>query len=159
MEIHFATTRWSLRYLKGLAVLDDIDSARTIYSRSEVLDFLSGCDVLFVPMSFESRYHKDLLTIFPTKVTDYWLAQRPIIVYGPEEYAFLAKARNDGYAVTVAKRGSESLGLAIEEVCDSVELQESLVEASRRMVIEHDGLRIARKLMIDLGIASRQPDA
>jgi hypothetical protein len=129
-----------------------MDSISTLGTREEVLDMLTGCDVLFIPMSFESKLKKDLLTIFPTKITDYWLAQRPILVYGPREYAFVNKAEADGYAKVVPEGGPDGILKAIKQMAASEPLRRSLVEASLEMVRRHDSAVISRRLMADLGI-------
>ena len=152
VEIHFATTPMSMHYMRKLGVLDGLDHVVTLGTHSEVLDFLSSCDILFLPMSFESPFEKDLLTIFPTKVTDYWLAQRPILVYGPRKYAFVTLAKECGYAKVVSERGPEDIANAITELCNAPEQRERLVEASRRMIPVHDSARIADRLKTDLGI-------
>lgn len=154
VELHFALGLQSRKSLGKLGVLDAIDSISTYGTYDELLDFLSTCDILFVPMNFESIYSKDLKTIFPTKVTDYWLAQRPILVYGSKEYAFVTKAVEDGYAVAVTEKGPEGLAAAITKIMDSPELRRALVSGSRKMIEEHDGIRISKKLMSDLGINS-----
>lgn len=153
-EFLVATSQQSLGVLDRLGVRSSIDMVATFPSHAAVLDFLSSCDVLFVPMGFESPSYKDLLTIFPTKVTDYWLAQRPIIVYGPREYAFVPLAEKDGYAKVVSERRPEKLAEAVLEVCASPALRRNLVEHARRMIEKHDSRQIAQRLMRDLGLLS-----
>jgi glycosyltransferase involved in cell wall biosynthesis len=153
IEIHIATPERSKGFLGRLGVLGDIDRVATFPSQAELLDFLSGCDMLYVPMSFEpSMYRGDLLTIFPTKVTDYWLAGRPVLVYGPEEYAFVAKARDEGYAMVVSQKGPEHLAAAISELCSSKSLRAAIAEKVRGKISEHDSGAIASRLMKDLGV-------
>ena len=154
IELLLATSSQSIPYLKRLGVFGALDKVSTLGTRSEMLDFLASCDILFVPMSFESPNYKDLLTIFPTKVTDYWLAQRPVLVYGPREYAFVRLAEADGYAKVVTERGGEGIAKAIRELCSSPKLRESLVAESRKMIRLHDASALARRLMTDLGIQS-----
>lgn len=157
IELVFATSQQSVPYLRMLGVLDSIDSVGTIAKHSEVIDFLTACDILFVPMSFEASNAKDLQTIFPTKVTDYWLAQKPIIVYGSKDYAFSGLAEKDGYAKVVTQRGPESIAAAIKEVCGSASLRMKLVERSRDMIDKHDSRRLAERLMADLGVSEAKP--
>jgi hypothetical protein len=151
-ELHFATTQWSIGRLRDIGVLQEIDTAHTYQSRGEVLDLLADCDILFLPMSFSSKHRMDLVSIFPTKVTDYWLAQRPIIVYGSSDYMFTRRANEDGYAKVVTERGPEYIARAIEEVRNSFAMRDSLVRASQRMILRHESKTIARKLMDDLEI-------
>lgn len=153
LEIHVRCPRQSLDLMRAAGVLDMFDSAETLARREEVLDFLAGCDVLVVPMSFESKMKKDLLTIFPTKVTDYWLAQRPIVVYGPDEYAFVTKAARDGYAVAVTERGPEAILSALGTLGDSPDLRQKFVRAARDMAEKHDIKTISKRLMDDLGVS------
>mgnify|MGYP002388109460 CR=1 FL=1 len=152
IELHVRCPRQSLDLMRTAGVLDMFDSAATLAGREEVLDFLAGCDVLVVPMSFESKVKKDLLTIFPTKVTDYWLAQRPIIVYGPDEYAFVTKAARDGYAVAVTERGPAAILSALEGLSSSSDVSTRLVRSARDKAEEHDSRAVAKRLMDDLGV-------
>lgn len=152
VELHFAISRKSVEWLAELGVIDSIDSISIYSTYDELLSFLSTCDILFVPMNFESAYSEDLKTIFPTKVTDYWLAQRPILVYGPEEYAFVVEAAEDGYAISVTEEGVDGLTAAVIKIADSPDLREQLVSASMKMIEEHDSARVSRRLMADLGI-------
>jgi len=156
-EIHVATPKVSVAYMRSMGILDSLDSVSTFSTRDELLTFLSSCDVLFVPMSFDPSFYKaDLETIFPTKVTDYWLAGRPIIVYGPKDYTFVPKAQEDGYAVSVMERGPGKLLESIERICGSEELRSKLVRSSAAMIERHDHRRIAGRLMSDLGLPSEQ---
>jgi len=152
VEIRASCPRQSLLLLTRRGLAQGMDSISTLATREEVLDLLSGCDVLFIPMSFESKLKSDLLTIFPTKITDYWLAQRPILVYGPREYAFVNKAEMDGYARVVSEGGPDGILKALREMAASEPLRRSLVEASLEMVKRHDSAAVSRRLMADLGI-------
>jgi glycosyltransferase involved in cell wall biosynthesis len=152
LEIHLATSRDSRAWLERIGVADSIDSISTIETHEKLIDFLSSCDVLFLPLNFESIYYYDLLTIFPTKVTDYWLAQRPILVYGPREYAFVAEASDCGYAKVIHRRGGKSILEAVEEICVSPSMREALVKSSRRMIDLHDSKMLVKTLSMDLGI-------
>jgi len=151
-EFHLTCPAQSVELLKSRGLSDSIDSISTLPTRDEVIDFLSGCDLLFIPMSFESKVREDLLTIFPTKVTDYWLAGRPILVYGPKEYSFVPLAETDGYAAIVSERSPERLAEAINALANSQETADRLAAASSEMVRRHDGSMIAKRLMGDLGL-------
>lgn len=151
-EVHVTCPSQSLDLLRARGLLEGLDSARTLPTRGGVLDFLAGCDLLFVPMSFESKVRDDLLTVFPTKVTDYWLAGRPILVYGPREYAFVPMAERDGYAATVSERSPARLAEAVLSVARSPKAAGELAAASREMVRRHDGAAVARRLMGELGL-------
>ncbi len=151
LRVLVATSRESVRHLQRTGFDVNIDRLSSFATHNELLDFLSSCDVLFLPLNFESPLENDLLTIFPTKVTDYWLAQRPILVYGPSRYAFVQDALNEGYALVVTERGSARIVEAIETICGSLELRKSLVNASEKMVCSHDGEKIAAKLLSELG--------
>jgi hypothetical protein len=148
--IRIATTKSSMDYLSSLGAVKDVDVMTTLRTHDELIDFLAGCDVLFLPMNFESVYHDDLTTIFPTKVTDYWLAQRPVLAYGPDEYAFIRYASEQGFALTVTKKGPENIVRALEELRASPALISSLTACSKKMISIHDGAEVSSKLWADL---------
>ncbi len=150
VELHITCPAQSASLLRSAGLAERIASVRTLPTRRDVVEFLSSCDVLFIPMSFESKVRGDLLTIFPTKITDYWLAGRPIVVYGPEEYRFVPLAEAEGYALCVKERDAGALVSAIERAASVPEVRDALVQASARMVERHDADGIARRLMADL---------
>jgi hypothetical protein len=152
LKIFVATSGKSKKVLEESRLVSKIDSVLTFSRHADLVDFLSGCDILFVPMNFDSFYRKDLLTIFPTKVTDYWLAQRPILVYGPRDYKFVIQAEVDGYGESVTTRGEGHIASAIAKICESPTLRRSLVDSSRRVLEYHNSAVIAEMLMRSLEI-------
>jgi len=152
IELHISCPAQSAALLRAAGLADRVASVRTLPTRKDVVAFLSSCDVLFIPMSFESKVRADLLTIFPTKITDYWLAGRPIVVYGPGEYRFVPLAEEEGYALCVKVRDPDALLAALVRAASVPAVGDALVLASRGMVVRHDGDGIARRLMADLGV-------
>lgn len=151
-EIRVATSKETIAYLNRTGKSAMINQLVTLDTHAELIEFLSECDMLFLPLNFESILEKDLLTIFPTKVTDYWLAQRPIIVYGPEKYSFVREAKAEGYGYIVSNRDVDGILRGISDLNNSSDLRSSLVLESLRLVKEHDGKEISHRLAESLGL-------
>lgn len=150
LRIRVATTGFSAKRIQSSGMYESIDTVETYPTHNGLLDFLASCDILFLPMNFESSLRGDLLTVFPTKVTDYWLAQQPILTYGPTEYGFVSLSVRRHFALAVTRRSPEDLAKAIVQVCSSSGLRTELVNGSNEMIEEHDSGAIAEKLISDL---------
>jgi glycosyltransferase involved in cell wall biosynthesis len=151
-RIFVSTTQNSIHQLREAGLISKIDRIVTLPSRESVLEFQAECDILFCPLSFSSKYQDDMVTMFPTKVTDYWLSRRPIIVYGSERYMFVRDAEHRGYGLVVTQRSPLKLAESIRELAESRDLRLSLVENAAKAASEHDVSLLVPRLMRDLGI-------
>lgn len=52
-------------------------------SQQETIEILSGCDVLYCPYWFSPRFETESRLSFPSKLTSYLAAGRPVLFHGP----------------------------------------------------------------------------
>lgn len=52
-------------------------------SQKETIEILSGCDVLYCPYWFSSKFETESRLSFPSKLTSYLAAGRPVLFHGP----------------------------------------------------------------------------
>lgn len=120
----------------GLRLLCEARSARCVEYRgylpstAEVVAGLAECDALFLPQSFET--HQRLFTeySFPTKLTTYLAARRPILVLTPEYGTLAGFFRNRAYPLLCTRNDVASVGGMLEAVATTPELA---CEAVRRL--------------------------
>jgi glycosyltransferase involved in cell wall biosynthesis len=99
-------------------------------SRSEVRRLQSEAHVLVVPLSHKNCSIHEVRTVFSTKLLEYLISGRPIIVFAPEDsyHALSASAHGWGYVVT--EDSPAALAAAITKVISDENLATRLVTAA-----------------------------
>ena len=89
---------------------------------NELPKVLSGCDVLFIPESFDLKYKGAIELSLSTKSHLYMFSRRPILIYGPPWSGTIDYAKRFGWGIVVDKRSidklSEGLKIALGDQAD-----------------------------------------
>ena len=98
--------------------------------RKEMLRRLAAVDFCYLPYWFtaDKRRHAELS--FPTKLTTYMAAGRPVLYHGPEYAGVTRIIRAYGLGLCVHSREPEILSLLIKSLITDRELQKALSKAS-----------------------------
>jgi glycosyltransferase involved in cell wall biosynthesis len=111
-------------------------------SRTEVQRLQGRAHVLIAPLSHENCAVDEVRTVFSTKLLEYLISGRPIIVFGPEDSFHVESARTNGWGYVVTNNSPAELAKAIERVVLDQDLAIKLVlgalqEARRRRAQIH----------------------
>jgi hypothetical protein len=94
----------------------------------EVLGFLNGeaweksfkeADLLLVVLSFDTRSRRLLRTHFPSKLVEYAIRGRPILIWGPEESSAVQWARKQADGIVCTKPSAKELLETVIRASDS----------------------------------------
>jgi len=110
-----------------------IHSSRLLVSyvpRKNVKKFLSEAHVLIVPLSHKNCSIDEVNTLFSTKLLDYMLSGRPIIVFAPKGSYLADSAIKNGWAHVVTEDSPEAFAEGIVKVIEDERLAENLVQAA-----------------------------
>jgi glycosyltransferase involved in cell wall biosynthesis len=136
-------TSFNLPLLESLGVRSSRLQVQYV-SRAEVQRLQSAAHVLVAPLSHKNCSLDEVRTVFSTKLLEYLLSGRPIVVFAPEgsHQAESAKKNNWGYVVT--EDSPAALAAAIEKVVRDETLATRLVhgaleEARSRSATRHAG--------------------
>src|SRR5262245_26820793 len=99
-------------------------------SRSEVQALQSRVNILIAPLSHKDCSADEVRTVFSTKLLEYLLSGRPIIVSGPENCYHVRSARNGNWAYVVTEDNPVTLAKAIVEVIENDRLSSRLVQGA-----------------------------
>jgi glycosyltransferase involved in cell wall biosynthesis len=99
-------------------------------SRKEVQRLQSESHVLVAPLSHKNCSREEVRTVFSTKLLEYLVSGRPILVFAPEESYHVRSAKNGGWAYPVTEDSPEALAKAIAEIVDNPTLAGRLVEGA-----------------------------
>lgn len=95
-------------------------------------DALARADVLLVIMGFDEEARQIESTSFKSKIVDYLLAERPLIVWGPAYSTAVRHARREGFGLVVDTPEPAAVIDALERLRRESGLGETLVDAGRR---------------------------
>ena len=104
----------------------------TFVDRQELYRFQSKAHVLIVPLSHKNCAREDVRTVFSTKLLDYFLAGRPIIVFAPEDSYHAVSATKQGWGYVVTEDSPQALATAIVKVIEDQVLAAQLVQGALR---------------------------
>jgi glycosyltransferase involved in cell wall biosynthesis len=122
-------------------------------SRAEVQRLQKSAHVLIAPLSHKDCSMDEVRTVFSTKLLEYFISGRPILVYAPKDSYHAQSAREKGWAYVVTEDSPGALAAGIQKVLTDQNLAASLVhgalrEAQRRNA-KHHAAQLWKKLYAD----------
>jgi len=88
------------------------ESNRVVFARGlphEMPAIQASADILFVGLSFNTRYPLLINTSSPGKTCEYMISRRPILIHAPKESYIAKYARQHGFACVVDENDREAL--------------------------------------------------
>lgn len=115
-------------------------------TRDEVMADQAAADLLVLPLAFRSPNPVEIRTVFPTKLLEYFVSGRPVLVHAPAESWCARDARARGWAAVVDEAQPTAVAQAIDALLDDVPRQASLVAAARAEARRRAAPDVARVL-------------
>jgi glycosyltransferase involved in cell wall biosynthesis len=101
-------------------------------SRQEVQCLQGEVDVLVAPLSHKNGSSDEVRTVFSTKLLEYLIAGRPIVVFAPADSYHAISAQKEGWGHVVTEDSPQALASAIQQVAMNTTLAASLVQGALR---------------------------
>jgi glycosyltransferase involved in cell wall biosynthesis len=106
-------------------------------TRNEVKDLQNNSAILFAPLSFKNGGMEEVKTVFSTKLLEYLLSGRPILIFAPPFSHHAISAKQNGWAYVVDEDDPGKIVKAVERLLEDESLCRSIVikafeEAQRR---------------------------
>jgi len=105
--------------------------------QAEAIDILSECDVLYCPYWFDSNYQVEARLSFPSKITTYFAAGRPVFFHGPRyssPYVFL---ENNDAAFLCDSLDTENILAVVTRIISEPQLYSKYAMASSDLFNKH----------------------
>jgi glycosyltransferase involved in cell wall biosynthesis len=115
-------------------------------SRAEVQRLQSEAHVLIAPLSHKNGSIEEVRTVFSTKLCEYLVSGRPIIVFAPEDSYHSESARKNGWAYVVTEDSPAALADAIVRVVTDEPLADDLVRGALQEARSRSARRHAERL-------------
>lgn len=133
----------------------------TYVSRAEVQHLQSQAHVLVAPLSHKNCCREEVQTVFSTKLLEYLVSGRPIVIFAPDGSYQAESASRNGWGYVVTEDSPAALAAAIQKVITDERLTAALVrgalqEARSRSAKVH--AERLREWVVADGALSRSPD-
>ncbi|MGH8057141.1 MAG: glycosyltransferase [Candidatus Entotheonellia bacterium] len=138
-------TPMDLATLRRLGISSSRLRARYV-SRAEVQRLQSEAHVLVAPLSHKHCSEEEVRTVFSTKLLEYLVSGRPIVVFAPEGSYHADSARKRGWGYVVTEDSCEALAAAIVKVATDTALAAGLVRNALQEARNRDARRYAEQL-------------
>ncbi len=135
----------SKKDLTDLGIASSRLSARTV-PREEVWRTLSASHVLIAPLSHKNGSADEVRTVFSTKLLEYLVSGRPILVFGPDYSFHVQSARKHGWGLVVDRDDPQALADGIMKILTDEGLAKQLVSCALLEAGRRDARVFARQL-------------
>ena len=115
-------------------------------SRPEVQALQSRVNILIAPLSHKNCSSDEVRTVFSTKLLEYLVSGRPILIFGPAGCYHVDSARNGNWAHVLTEDNPVALAKAIVEVTKNDRLSSRLVHGALKEAKTRDAKLFGEKL-------------
>ena len=154
-RIYWAQLQSLQNLVKAVEEIDDVDIKLVLYcpNKREYLDKIgiresskikidfapvekmaeiqSSADILFLPLSWNTKSPEIINTATPGKLSDYLIAGRPILVHAPRETFLVQYTQKNNCAMVVDENNVDLLKKSIKELVLNINLRDNLVKNAK----------------------------
>jgi glycosyltransferase involved in cell wall biosynthesis len=130
LRVFGANHRWPVEFVKGQIIKGVFHGFRPF---EQLIPELQKADAFLLPMGFGADAALIERTSFKTKLLDYILFEKPILVWGPEYSTAIAIARKYECAHCVTNPSPKAALAGMKELAQDRSLREILVQNARKM--------------------------
>lgn len=112
--------------------------------RDECITFQREADILFLPLAFNTPDPLVVKLSLPSKVLEYFVAKKPILVHAPSDSYIASYAKEKGFAVVVDKPDPNEIKEAILEIINNDKKRETVIANALSTLSEHNAEKISR---------------
>lgn len=143
-ELLFCTS-FNLATLKRFGIQSSRLRAQYV-SREEVQRLQTEAQVLVAPLSHQDCSMHEVQTVFSTKLLEYLVSGRPIVVFAPATSYHAVSAHEHGWGYVVTENSPQALATAIVQVATDDTLAATLVQGARQEAQSRRAMHHAARL-------------
>ncbi|GAP18819.1 glycosyltransferase family protein [Levilinea saccharolytica] len=144
--------------LKNEGLLVPNSKCRFIPSNEKLMEELSKCDILFLPVMISTKHKERELqgvTGFPTKTLEYLVCQKPILVHSEKHY-FVSRFFEEYHCGYCVNGGAGEIRSALLRLQDNSHLRENLSKNTIAALRYFDGKTIANHFRQEISIYEKK---
>jgi len=111
----------------------------------EALHLLRDCHLNYLPVPFLEAWEQFARQSFPTKLSAYLAAGRPVLVHGPEYASSIRFVRENGCGAAVSSQAVSELAAQIQWILGSPEVYQKICEKGQLAYREHFSHPVMKK--------------
>jgi glycosyltransferase involved in cell wall biosynthesis len=115
-------------------------------SRAELENELRTSSILFAPLSHKNCSELEVKTVFSTKLLEYLVSGRPILLFAPPDSFHAISARKNNWAYVVDEDSPSALAKGIMELLQNEELCKTVVQGAFKEARERNATIFANQL-------------
>jgi len=125
-------------YLKKIGINYNLKVA----SPQEIPNIQRNADILFLPLSWETKGPEIIKTATPGKLTTYLISGKPILIHAPRNTALTNYTKSNNFACVVAEESKEGLQQAIRKIVSDINYSQSLINNAKKTFFKnHDATK------------------
>ena len=142
---------------KILALAEKSDKVNIKYAdREKLIEIQSQASILFLPLSLNMQKNPVIRTAIPSKINEYLISGRPILIQAPVDSYLSKYARKNGFALVMNQNNKEELIMSIKKLLLDKDYTDNLAEAAQKIVTNSRNsirnFRLLAELLDDLSV-------
>jgi len=129
-----------INYLKKIGINPSEKVQISVALQKEMPKIQSQADILFLPLSWNTKSSDIINTATPGKLTDYLIAGKPILIHAPSSAFLTQYAKNNNFALVVDEENTEKLKIAIKTLLTDKKLSEELIKNAKKTFFENHNI-------------------
>lgn len=126
-------------YLKKIGIIESEKIKISIAPPEKMPEIQTKADILFLPLSWQTKSQKIINTATPGKLADYLISNRPILIHAPSSTFLAQYAKKNNFAYVVDEENIEKLKSAIKEsLFDQTSTKQIIKNAKDTFFRNHD---------------------
>ena len=135
-------------YLKEIGIEESEKVEISKGTPQEMPDIQSSADILFLPLSWDTKSQAIIDTATPGKLTDYLISGRPILIHAPSSSFLVKYAKENDFACVVDEKNIEKLKEEVVKIVSDLEYSNSLIKKAKEAFFKnHDVKRKVEYLL------------
>jgi glycosyltransferase involved in cell wall biosynthesis len=126
-------------YLEKIGIEKDEKIKISVAPPQDMPRIQSQADILFLPLSWNTKSNDIINTATPGKLTDYLVAGKPMLIHAPASAYLVKYAKENNFAMIVDKNDVEELKKGIKTLIKNTDLARQQIQNARKTFFEnHD---------------------
>ena len=123
---------------KILALAEKSDRVNIKYAVQEkLIEIQNQASILFLPLSLNRWESPVIRTAIPSKINEYLLSGRPILIHAPASSYLSKYAKENGFALVIDHKDKEALKSAVKKLLFDKDYADNLVGAAKKMTVDN----------------------
>ncbi|MDD5638972.1 MAG: glycosyltransferase, partial [Candidatus Pacebacteria bacterium] len=132
LEIHFKIYCPNPKdYLQKIGITESKKIKISIAPPEKMPEIQTQADILFLPLSWNTKGQKIIETATPGKLADYLISNRPILIHAPSSTFLAQYAKENNFALVVDEENIEKLKSAIKKLLFDKEFSKQIIENAK----------------------------